>query len=384
MAYKSVRLRLLSFLLASGLLLACARPSMAGDGVKPVMHGLVDMSDISFYGFGGEPTFIPDDVAPYADSFSGIVLNTTWAALQPDGPGALARNNPIDQAIQALTTYNSQHPKSPLTMKLRVYGGFTAPMWAQRIGGSPISISPQEQGRTGTVGRWWTRAYIRKWRALQVKLAKKYDGNPLISQVAITSCASTSDEPFVPFDLSGIQELQGGGYTDAAQRSCMLGAIGDYAPWKRTYIDFTFNPFHNFDSGHDVNDPNFTTRVMKLCENAPHCILDNHTLNDPLRASNDSVYNEMRTLYAKNPKHTVVNFQTAKPCELPWCGTIANASMLHASSVEVWPTSVNGGGFNSFTPDVVANMANALLNGTAPAASPCPPPPPGNCPTEGD
>jgi len=35
------------------------------------------MSDISFYGFGGEPTFIPDDIAPYADSFSGIVLNTT-------------------------------------------------------------------------------------------------------------------------------------------------------------------------------------------------------------------------------------------------------------------------------------------------------------------
>jgi hypothetical protein len=37
-------------------------------------------------------------------------------------------------------------------------------------------------------------AYIKEWRSLQMMLAQKYDSNPLIQEVAVTSCASSTDE----------------------------------------------------------------------------------------------------------------------------------------------------------------------------------------------
>src|SRR5215472_13256570 len=43
MPYKSVGPRLSAVLAACALLIASAAPSFAGGGVKPVMHGLVDM-----------------------------------------------------------------------------------------------------------------------------------------------------------------------------------------------------------------------------------------------------------------------------------------------------------------------------------------------------
>jgi hypothetical protein len=346
------------------------------------MHGLLDMGDIGFYGHGADaPTFNPGEIAPFADSFGGIVLNVRWDQLQPDAPTAIEAGNPIDQDLAAVRTYNQQNPDARLKVKLRVWGGFDAPIWAQNIGGAPITITDTQHGRSGTIGRWWEPAYIQAWRKLQAMLAGRYGGNPLIHEVAVTSCASATDEPFVPFDSTGIAALQAAGYTDSEQENCLMGTVKDYAAWKRTAIDFTFNPFHEFNSGTGQSDPKFTDTVMQQCASSPHCVLSNHALNDPLASADTTVYQEMQALYAQDPAGTLTDFQTASPCQLQWCGAIANAvTLFHASSVELWPGPVVGGGFTELTTDELANLADAIVFQSPPASSPCPPPPPG-CPS---
>jgi hypothetical protein len=344
---------------------------------KEPLRSLLDMGDISFYGKGSAaPTFDPAEIEPFAGSFGGMVVNVRWDQLQPDGPTKLAADNPIDQALRQVAAFNEAHPNAQIGVKLRVYGGFTAPIWAQMIGGPPIAADIQH-GRVGTVGRWWEPEYIAAWRDLQTMLASAYDGNALVREVAVTSCAAATDEPFVSFDASGIGALQAAGYTDELQESCLTGAITDYEPWTATPIDFTFNPFHRYDSGKTVIDPMFTNMVMALCASSPHCILSNHTLNDPLRSADSAVYDKMQALYSVAPLRTTVDFQTAAPCQLDWCGAITNAVTLHASSVELWPGPVLGGGFTTLTSAQVVNLAEALSSGKMPVAGACPPPPPG-------
>jgi len=344
---------------------------------KEPLRSLLDMGDISFYGKDSTvPTFDPAEIEPFAGSFGGMIINARWDQLQPGGPTKLAMGNPIDQALKQVSAFNEAHPDAQIGVKLRVYGGFAAPIWAQMIGGPPIAAEIQH-GRAGTVGRWWDPQYIAAWRDLQTMLASAYDGNPLVREVAVTSCAAATDEPFISFDASGIAALQTAGYTDELQEKCLTGAVTDYEPWTATSIDFTFNPFHRYDSGQTVVDPMFTKTVMALCASAPHCVLSNHTLNDPLRSADSPVYDEMQVLYSAEPRSATVDFQTAAPCQLDWCGAISNAVTLHASSVELWPGPVLGGGFTTLTSAQVANLAEALSHGQMPLASACPPPPPG-------
>ena len=66
--------------------------STEGDGDKAPQSGLVDMGDISFYNHPntGPSPFTISDLANYPGLFSEIVLNVTWAQLQP------LQNGPLD------------------------------------------------------------------------------------------------------------------------------------------------------------------------------------------------------------------------------------------------------------------------------------------------
>src|SRR5215469_2860398 len=101
------------------------------DGWKPVQTGLVDMANIAFYnGQGG--SYIPQpvydaslqtipDLAQFKGVFSEVVVNVTWAQLQPTRNGTLD-TTAIDNAITAVTNYNAANGTN-LGIKLRVYGG---------------------------------------------------------------------------------------------------------------------------------------------------------------------------------------------------------------------------------------------------------------------
>jgi hypothetical protein len=273
--------------------------------LKPPLLGLLDMGDISFYKSPSPapaPPFTLANVAKYPGSFGGVVINASWALLQPVDAPALTSGNGIDQALAQLRAYNVVHPLAPLYAKLRVWAGNDAPAWAKAIGGAPFTIDDPSKGQL-VFGRWWTAAYIAKWRAFQALLAQEYDSEPLIRVVAITSCASLTDEPFNgEFEPPGTTPLQMAGYTDAAQEACLQGAPADYAPWATTRIDYTFNLFHTavfaspFPSprrrnagrpvlphGTSPADPQFTTMVMQQCRCADMPVGIAVTIPDPKR-----------------------------------------------------------------------------------------------------
>jgi hypothetical protein len=267
-------------------------------------------------------------------------------------------------------------------VKLRVWGGLVAPQWAQQLGGGPIAVTFENpaggNNLNGTVGPWWSKQYIEAWRNLQALLAAAYDSNALIQEVAVTSCASQTDEPFVAWSNvpATIAALQTYGYSDAAQQACLAGAIADYAAWVHTPIDYPFSIFQATDQ--DVGskpklciEPDFTQSVMRECVANGHCILSNQALRVPLYPPDSVVYSTMAAEYRSAP----IDFQTASPARIfDWCGTVANGVALHADSIEMWG---DFGGFLTMTDGtaIMANLAQAVLTRSSPAPSPCPPVP---------
>ena len=124
--------------------------SSGGDG-KPSQAGLVDMGDISFYNNPAAavafPTLLNSDLGPFPGLFGEIVLNVTWAQLQPTQSGPLDTSSVILDAIQAVEAYNQQYG-TDLGIKLRVWGGFTAPDWVKNISGPPITVDRQGDGQS--------------------------------------------------------------------------------------------------------------------------------------------------------------------------------------------------------------------------------------------
>src|ERR1041384_1010322 len=116
--------------------------SLPFDGFKAAQTGLVDMGNISFYNNSGAiPIFNVWELAQYKDSFSEIVLNVTWAQLQGVSQNALDTSF-IDNAIQQVQDFNNAYHVD-IGIKLRVWGGFTAPEWAKEINGAPITVTGQ-------------------------------------------------------------------------------------------------------------------------------------------------------------------------------------------------------------------------------------------------
>ena len=178
--------------------------SGAGGEVKPPQTGLVDMGNISFYNIPSDPIppFTISDLAQYAGSFGEIVLNVTWAQLQPNQNGPLD-TSVIASAISAVQSYNSAN-NTDVGIKLRVWGGYTAPDWAKSIDGpaltitGPGTVDQTNKNNPETIGRFWTADYIDAWTSLQTQLAAAYDSNPVIRGISNTAGAAATDEPFVP------------------------------------------------------------------------------------------------------------------------------------------------------------------------------------------
>jgi hypothetical protein len=329
-------------------------------GPKTPLLGLIDMQTITWHNFAdGGPTFNIANADMFPGLLGGIVINATWSALQPLQAGALDFTA-IDSALALVRTYNAANPSAPLGVKLRVYGGTNAPDWAKAIGG-PINIVRNMAGCPNppcnlTIGAYWTTGYIAAWRAFQTLLAARYDTEPLIHQVAVTSCASQTDEPFVSTSDTGSRaNLMDAGLTDTAQQACLTGAIDDYGAWTNTLIDYTFNVYVKVGGGGTV--PAFTTTVMDLCRSTlgPRCVLDNHALSYPPNPSDALVYSNMQSATVKGP----INFQTQAPngfaCE--WTGTIAQGVAYGASAIEVWPDS-KFSGIDTLQTSQVAQLAS--------------------------
>ncbi|MBV8410386.1 MAG: hypothetical protein JOY64_22360, partial [Alphaproteobacteria bacterium] len=378
--------------------------SSSGDGGKPAQTGLVDMGNISFYNLAGvTPTFTLSDLASFTGAFSEMVLNVTWNELQPDGPNSLT-TTAIDNAIAAVNSYNQQN-NTHLGIKLRVWGGFTAPAWAQNIDGPPITITGQSSVDPGvftpqTIGRFWSADYIAAWTNLQNQLAQRYDNNPTVFGISQTAGAAATDEPFVPMmtkapiskgsstTVNQVAELQAGGYTDQAEMLTLRAAISDYAQWSTTPLDYTMNLFHLFDSGGEQPDQNFTLAVLQQARNSTRVVQGgNHALRSPIYAPDSFVYVQLAADAMLDPNAAPASYQTASPdllAGLPgsgtypnftgdfanWPDTVAAGVQFDAGDIELWDFSGPPGsginGFLSLAPSQLQFLATLLAAGNPP------------------
>ena len=366
--------------------------SSSGDGDKPAQTGLVDMGDISFYNNPYNPSFNLSEIAPYQGSFSEIVLNVTWAQLQPSEGGSLT-TSAIDSAIAQVNALNASNGTN-IGIKLRVWGGYTAPEWAKNIDGPPITVTGENEVDPGvftpqTIGRFWTADYVDAWTSLQNALAARYDSNPVIRGISQTAGAAATDEPFVPLrtnallqaggTVNQVGQLQAGGYTDAAEMLTLRAAIADYSQWSTTPLDFTMNTFHLFDSGNELNDATFTLAVLQQARNSTRLVQPgNHALGNPLYAPDTVVYSQLAADAALNPAVAPNSFQTKSPSILGpyanWQATIANGVALDAGDIELWdfPVIPLPVGFTSFSPSQVQTLAAILAAGSPPPTAGAP------------
>jgi hypothetical protein len=272
-------------------------------GDKPAQTGLVDMGDISFYDHprvgpdgrppgnpDGIPSFTLSDLDHFTGSFSEMVLNVTWAQLQPQEGGALV-TAAIDGPLAQVAAYNAANHTN-LGLKLRVWGGYTAPDWAMNMNGPAITVSGKSSVDPWVyddqkIGRVWTADYIDAWTGLQNTLADLYDNNPLIRGISQTAGGATSDEPFVPLSTAAptsnasgaptvnqVAQLQSGGMTDAAEMLTLRAAIADYAQWSTSPLDYTMNTFHLYDSGPELpartsRSPSCSRRTIRPASSRP-------------------------------------------------------------------------------------------------------------------
>lgn len=339
--------------------------------VKAPILGLVDKgSQAPYTERTAWPTATPGEVAPDAAAFSGIVVNESWAQLEPQ------QNHftfgPLTASLDAVSAYNHAHRHDALEVKLRLWGGFTAPEWAKTLGGlSPVSFDTPSA--SGTTGRWWTTAYRDAWSSFQRHLAKAFDGNSLVHTVAVSSCMTLTAEPFVFSPSPSLHaELFADGWSSAAQQRCLLGAFSDYSGWKRTPIEYTFNPFVSYSQGTDrgTPDPSFTDMVMSQCARLSArtnqtCILSNHALDTDAASTSASapVYAEMDALYTGHRRSTQVDFQTDSPDSFGGCQAIDVAVAHHGHSLELWPPSRFFQGYSAFSPSELAQWASAVRHG---------------------
>ena len=301
---------------------------------KPPLSGLVAMGSVSDLRKGVFDVL--KEVRVHPDIYSGVVIHTTWGALEPEQ--GKYNFSTIDKALSDITQYNKEHPLHPIFAKLRISKAINPPEWVLKLAGGPVNIV-LNNGQTIQVGLYWTEEYRNAWKALQQKLASRYDDNILIREVCVNSGAMITDEPFVAiFNKATIANLKAKGYTDAAFKSTLKGALDDYACWKTTPIDYSFNVLREIDSGKPVNNMDFTLSLMREFRERyeERAVLSNHGLQETLSKGAIPIYNLFAELGAP------IAVQTKGPSNLT-DKTIKTGLKYGVTEFEIWVSKEAGG-----------------------------------------
>src|SRR5580698_8385561 len=187
---------------------------------KPPLCGLIAMGRVHFQKTGEDPDNSLREPNAHPGIYAAAVIMAKWSQLQPT-PRALD-TTAIDTGLAAIRRYNAAHPRTKLAAKLRIFAGPSAPAWAKSLGGAPVPI--MLDGAQVQVGRFWTAPYRDAWRELQQSLAARYDTDPLVGEVAASSCSVATAEPFgVHVFLDSAAAFRAAGFSDAVHRACLLG-----------------------------------------------------------------------------------------------------------------------------------------------------------------
>jgi hypothetical protein len=318
-------------------------------GVKPLVRGLVDRN-----------------IAPPAANLNASSINVGWNVLQTSKGGAIAPNNPIDQALAVAGC-------TPL--RIRVLAGIATPMWAITDSGAVEVTNPYGTGNTPQPsGRFWTDAYKNDYDTFESLLAAKYESVPNIVEFVVSRCALFYPEPFL-LGTSNTQNdtnLVNAGYTEAADQQCQKEEIDTAkADWPNTRIGVSFNPYQvlNLSStspGYTTSiDEAYTEQMMAYCRYTlgSRCVLENDSIRDPIAGlpanyahmysamtgASGAIYLTLNGIDQNVQLGAPIAFQTATASNIgDFWGTLVWARKNHASSVELpvdgtYPTSGTSG-----------------------------------------
>jgi hypothetical protein len=335
---------------------------------KPVPVGLAAMGKLSFaYRSGDWPDQGFAGIGRLRDTFDGVAIGIPWDLLQP-APDKLD-TAVIDQALAEVARYNAGARK-PLWVRLRVFASQRAPDWAKKLGGDPVQVRAPNDDQPLRIGRFWEPAFRQAWRRLQDQLAARYDAHPLVRGVSISSCTSRGAEPFIlPLDKDSTQSLKRAGFTDAAYERCLMEAVDDYAAWRLTPVDYTFNAYHHIDDRPRV-DYAVTIAVMERFRRklGSRAILMNHGLTYPPLDRAKPVHEAFKRL---GPP---VSMQMLAPDSSPWDAAITLAAReLRADSVEIWPAAGRKfSGYEALPEGQLRNWSDRLRKASAERSAPAP------------
>lgn len=332
---------------------------LVADTVKEPLRGLISMGAYKFAPFLDEPDNSLDTVRAKAGLLQGIVILASWRSLEPTPTSGLADNNEIDQGLANVRKYNHDYPDTPLAVKIRVWGGFWAPDWVMEDSGGKIPlVHTNFRGvqKNRTVGHVWDDKYHWHWAHLQELLAAKYDRDPLVHEVAVTSCMMFTAEPFnLDSRPPALDPLRQAGMTDAAYQGCLNEIVDDYAPWKTTRFETPLNPFKETDNGQVHRDVNVTLAWMADCRKraGDRCVFDNHDLDVASKTNKQlqTIYEAMKTSGAE------VEFQTGGAAPPDLGAVIGNGVEMGATSIELYQ---DYGGFTQ-VPDDDLRTYSAML-----------------------
>ncbi|MEA2068122.1 MAG: beta-galactosidase, partial [Verrucomicrobiota bacterium] len=222
--------------------------------------------------------------------YSGVVICTTWGMLEPER-GTYDFSS-IEMALDDIRQYNKEYPESPMAGKLRISPAMNSPEWLLKLAGGPVEII-LNSGRKVKIGLYWTTEYRQAWKELQQNLAERYDDHDLVREVTVNSGATITGEPFISIlNKPTVVNLHAKGYTDSAFKNTLEGALEDYAPWKKTVLDFSFNVLHETDGGRRRLNMDFTLSLMKKfrMRYGDRAVIANHGLQAHLEPAAVPIY----------------------------------------------------------------------------------------------
>ena len=260
-------------LILSSLEPSSAKISRKSSVMKKPMVGLVSQGLTSpLYG-DPPPNNAMLELFTHPNVYIGAVINGRWFDIEPQK--GVYNFSSIEQGLNAIQQYNSQYCP-PVRAKLRIGAGNGTPQWViDQVGGPVILTSCSHIGACSVrvVSYFWTPQYQALWRNFTTTLALQYDDDPLVQEVGVTSCSSSTAEPFIiPNSQEDFTNLTLANFTLQAYEQCISDAFDDYSAWVNTPLDFPFSPLITGPFG--STNVNFTIQVMQSYRMAKGSLLD--------------------------------------------------------------------------------------------------------------
>jgi len=210
----------------------------------------------------------------------GMTVSVSWKYLEKE-KGVFN----FDLIDKALSSANNKGKK----VRLRVFTGEYAPEWLKLEAGQYVGKT--KAGKPPVYfARFWNEAYWDSYDNMMKKLAARYDGSAnngsYLSEVAISSCAmETAETLLMPgTDEEGLKRREAmleAGYTAKEHKRCIHRQLKAHEKhWKNTFSLLTIKPWVEVSEAGAVDKPNFTGKVVQLCQDklGPLCRIGNTSI----------------------------------------------------------------------------------------------------------